>query len=648
MFFWRAWLLLVLAFAWLPAALADQSQRLVLVQGGKPKSVIVVAPAASKAAQAAAVELQTYVAQISGAMLPIRSEKNLPAGSHRQTLILVGTGELARAAGLATVKPQPEGFVIRTVGNLLLVSGTNDEAAGDNGTAFAVSALLEDQLGVRWLWPGPLGEVVPRSASITVGSLDRVEAPVLRQRKIRDTLRNDNPRKYGRGRRLMKMDPLVVHRMMVESDQWRDRQRLGGSLDLKYQHAFRHWWPEFHKQHPDYFAEQLNGSRDWPLVLGDYDRAKLCISNPDVLEQFMADAVVYLNQHPKLASVSASPNDNAYGGHCMCRQCKAWDVQQAQRVPLVSVNGAGLRVKFQYPALSDRYIHFYNLAAERLEKVMPGKYIAGYAYGAWRFPPVRERVRDNVVIGFVGFNRLSDNQWNADRENWRQWAKITRHLFLRPNLLNEGHGYPRVYVHRLARMLRDCSDTGLMGVDFDSLTHHWAGQGLNYYVLAKLLWNPQADVDAIVDDYCRKGFGAAAPAIKAYFQALERHTLDVSAKVDIEKRRDYVMTALPYNKSEVFAALQKHLDEARRLAAADKLVQQRIQFLAKGLEYAQLQSKALMAIQAAGSDESTPEAARAVAARQGFYEENKHSFAIGVAELVGFEAQSRDLRGPQD
>ena len=39
-----------------------------------------------------------------------------------------------------------------------------------------------------------------------------------------------------------------------------------------------------------------------------------------------------------------------------------------------------------------------------------------------------------------------------------------------------------------------------IGTDFDSCCHNWATQGLNYYVCAKLHWNPDLDVDALIDE----------------------------------------------------------------------------------------------------------------------------------------------------
>lgn len=52
---------------------------------------------------------------------------------------------------------------------------------------------------------------------------------------------------------------------------------------------------------------------------------------------------------------------------------------------------------------------------------------------------------------------------------------------------------PTVYVHRLAEDLRFCAAHKMMMTDFDCCYQHWATDGLNYYVLAKLLWEAERD-----------------------------------------------------------------------------------------------------------------------------------------------------------
>src|SRR3954454_17331820 len=82
-------------------------------------------------------------------------------------------------------------------------------------------------------------------------------------------------------------------------------------------------------------------------------------------------------------------------------------------------------------------------------------------------------------------------------------------------------GMPLIYVHRFADDFRHFVATGMMGTDLDSCTHNWATQGLNYYVVARLHTDPQQDVDAIIEDYCRAGFGPAAQTMRLYFARLE-------------------------------------------------------------------------------------------------------------------------------
>jgi len=628
---------------------AGASNELTLVKEGKPACVIVIPGAASSITKDAAAEMRDGLRRISGADVPIKAEKDLSTTERAATLIAVGEGDLARECGVDAKSLKPEGFHIKTIGNRLVLVGRENAYDGESreqGTYYAAIALLENQLGVRWLWPGPLGEVVPKRATITVPEMDVTDAPALKIRVIRDAIVNRNKSKYELSRQWMKMEPERVRQMAQESASWLRRQRIGRSIQMNYGHGFTKWWDAYHETHPDYFAQQLNGKRDHYQTLGGTDRVKICVSNPAVLDQWIQNAQAFFKEHPEIASFSATPNDNAYSGHCLCERCKAWDAKDAPTtVTLVSVDAAGKRASFPYPALTDRYVHFYNLAAERLEKVCPGKLIGGYAYGGWRTPPVHEKVRDNVVMGYVGFNRLPITaMYERDRAEWDAWAKAAPHIFLRPNLLHFGHGYPLFYPNRLGETIRHCAETGMIGVDFDSLMHHWANQGVNYYVLTKLLWNPKADVNKLIDNYCAAGFGKAAPAIKGYFVELGKYTERLGAAVSGEKD-GFGEEVLPVHTPELFAALQAPLDKARKLAADDPAILERIAFLEKGLQYLRLHTEVIrQSLQNPGKKASKALEDAAVA-RQRFYEENKFSFAVGVPDAVYEDSRNRIFHG---
>src|SRR5437016_12611158 len=97
-------------------------------------------------------------------------------------------------------------------------------------------------------------------------------------------------------------------------------------------------------------------------------------------------------------------------------------------------------------------------------------------------------------------------------------------------LLSRREGLPLLYVHRFGEDFRYLADHGMLGTDFDSCCHHWATQGLNYYVVARLSWNPEQSVDVLVDDYCRAGFGPAARSVRRYFDRLEALLDDSASK----------------------------------------------------------------------------------------------------------------------
>src|SRR5205085_11557300 len=103
-----------------------------------------------------------------------------------QAWILVGEGRLAGKLGLTSKGLGPGGILLSAKGNVLALFGTDASTPSDpNGTRYAVTTFLEDKLGVRYLWPGDLGKVVPRQETITVTDFQHRFTPKLTQRRIR-------------------------------------------------------------------------------------------------------------------------------------------------------------------------------------------------------------------------------------------------------------------------------------------------------------------------------------------------------------------------------------------------------------------------------------------------------------------------------
>jgi hypothetical protein len=169
--------------------------------------------------------------------------------------------------------------------------------------------------------------------------------------------------------------------------------------------------------------------------------------------------------------------------------------------------------------------------------------------------------------------------------DWEAWSKAAKRIYFRPNLMLLGRrdGLPLLYVHKFGKDFRYLAGHGMMGTDFDSCCHNWATQGLNYYVVARLNWNPDQDVDAIVDDYCRAGFGPAAKSVRRYFDRLESLMDQAAAKK---------AKAAEAFGAEPVAGLRKELEQARKEAGGDAVVAKRVAFLELGLRWAEVEARA--------------------------------------------------------
>jgi hypothetical protein len=101
--------------------------------------------------------------------------------------------------------------------------------------------------------------------------------------------------------------------------------------------------------------------------------------------------------------------------------------------------------------------------------------------------------------------------------------------------------------------------------------------------VARLHWNPEQDVDALVDDYCQAGFGPAAKSIRRYLAGLEALMDEAAAK------KEKVTSVF---KSKGMSGLRKELEQARREAQNDAVVSQRIAFLELGLRWTEMEVRA--------------------------------------------------------
>jgi hypothetical protein len=568
-------------------ALVAEGRAVTLVEKGQARAVIVLPQSPSRAAEVAARVLRDHIRQMSGADLPIQREDRVTGSpTQDQAWVLVGEGKLTEKLGLTGKGLGPGGIALSAKGHVLALIGSDARTPSDaDGTRYAVTTFLEDKLGVRYLWPGELGKVVPRRETILVNDFQHRFNPPLGQWRIRNMPYHDRIQ-TGLDRLGFTKDDYerlreAAQRSQAESPDWFAWQRLGGTLNLSGGHAFGHLWGKYGKDHPDWFALQPNGSRDQSA---SPDRARLCKSNPELIAAIAREKIEELNRNPDLLGVALGPNDGGRTSFCTCPKCEALDSPKGRKVLLWDFTG-GTRRDFEHVSLTDRMAYFWNAVAEQVAKVHPDKLLVVDAYSAYAAPPVERKLHPNLVVRFAPLGYHDDDYRQEGLRDWEGWSRAAKKIYFRPNLMLLGRreGMPLLYVHKFGADFRHLAGHGMMGTDFDSCCHHWSTQGLNYYVVARLHWNPEQDVDALVDDYCRAGFGPAAKSVRRYFDRLEALMNEAAA------RKGKATAAFA---PEALATLRKELEQAHKEAGDDALIVKRVAFLEIGLHWTEIEARA--------------------------------------------------------
>ncbi|HLS27754.1 MAG TPA: DUF4838 domain-containing protein [Opitutales bacterium] len=543
---------------------ADAENLVVFVADGQPAATVVLSENPTEGHERAAELLVDSVEQMSGARLPVVSNPRLVKTENR---IWIGMRpEVAQhfaETDFDFTKPE-ELIMVAKEGELVLAGRdeTVDGAPVHAGTLLSVLTFLQDRLGVRWLWPGEDGTDFLASKNIAFAPFEYRYHPPLTHRNLRAVnfanrwrtfLSREDRRKAPNKEALIEKhvggyDAMLE--LMDEKDReaqaWFNRQRAGahtprilgdsfnqaarGSFPFEAPHSFGEWYDRFAESHPEWFALQPDGLRvseqDEPYPRPD--RVKLCISNPEVAEQWLKDAEAFFRANPNATVISASPNDGGWQGYCVCEVCKSWDAPDAPILPR-ELQWRGHRE--EHRAITDRYVKFWNILARGLKERFPDRdlKIGVWAYCAYEPAPVREVLEDNIIPGYVGIRNLEVGKNSRERiENnvaaWRGWVEQgASGMVWRPNTLKRNAGLPYVYMHRHGDVWNELAKNNIVGFDVDSIHHHWSTQGPQFYVMAQLVWDPTLKVLEILDDYYRRAFGEeAAKYVDAYFAVFEQ------------------------------------------------------------------------------------------------------------------------------
>ncbi len=446
------------AFLLMYAALSASGQVNLFVDGSSEYRIVIASDPDPLEDRAATV-LQDYLNRISGFKMEIVTDLEEPIAGE----ILVGrTNRLDEAViKVKTGKLQPDGFIIATGKERLFITG-----GGPQGTLNGVYTFLEDHLGCRMYTTGAV--VVPRIRNLTLARIRDIQNPVFSYRET-----------YFPGR----FDPLFRewHKLHTHhSNEWG-----------LWVHTFDDLVPPkaYFREHPEYFSE-INGRR--------VPDGQLCLSNPEVLQVLTENLQQKITEEPGAIYWSVSQNDNYLA--CQCTGCRA----EAE----------------QYGGESGLMIRFVNDVA----RMFPKKVISTLAYQYTRSAPegIVPLPNVNIMLCSIECNRslplLKDPSSASFVKDVKEWSELTSNILIWDYVVqfrNYISPFPNLRV--LQPNLEFFADQGCrMMFQQGSGGTESEFYELRTYLIAKLLWDPDQDPQAIIDEFLSGYYGAAAPHIGEY------------------------------------------------------------------------------------------------------------------------------------
>ena len=548
-----------------------------------PGNFEIIPESRNNVAEFAAKELSEILSEIFGTKItPVKKS----TGKTYQ--ILVGDRKAAAEIKVDPAAFDRDGYIIRTVGNKILIVGKDNPESrpfrnayltgnkGEWGTVFGVYDFLERFAGVRFYFPGKLGNHYPAAKALEIPAIDMYERPDFLQRRFSD---------YNHGGRPIR-----------RYEGWKGQLNLlrsrAETIYIPNCHgiAYLGYYYRFGKTHPEYFALNVNGKRMIDISKR-YDLSQICFSS-GIKDELIKDAISFLkNEKPQVRNIhnirgqvswnnvhrpglpcfNIMPNDSAY--LCRCAKCWAHFSKGKQ-------------------ATTDYFWQFFIDVCEGVKKSGVPGYLTTMAYADYR-PIPTQKIPENLLVMLAlrgAWNEYLPEQQKKDIELLKAWHKKLGQktwLWTYPgkyggNMPGIPHTTPRAIASFIKRV-----KPYIFGIylecESDVLMHNY----LTYHIFAKIAWNTETDVEKLLDEHARIFYGPAAKPMKEFFDSIERNWQRIAANV-VETSAgpktifpsELILWSKIYSPAEL-ARLNGLFDQAQKLCAKDKLRLERIKFVRK-------------------------------------------------------------------
>ncbi len=504
---------------------------------------IVLPKAPTPAEKTAAAELRHYLERTVKGELAVKGQAPVR--------FLIGDSPETCQAGLFVTNMAEEAWHIRSVGTDILLAG-----GGRRGTLYATYHFLEDIIGINW-W-NAYEEDVPQAAARDLPSLNLSGKPYFLQRDMNFGSGWDHEAATRWAAR---------NRMNRFGDDYKIGAAYGGMFDFggpHFVHTFSFYIPKakYYDQHPEWFSLNKEGKR-----VGEPSKSQLCLTNEEMRKTFLKEVKAAIEKDEERVRKAGVPPPKIYDiscndcrEPCLCAACQAVaKAEESESGPL---------------------IHFVNWMAYELAKFRPGLYVSTLAYFHTYNPPKTVRPRDNVFIRLcdTDTNQAADYQVGHNRafpEKMREWHAITKNLAIWDYSITYGAASGLPYPHEYTIPF-NFATFAKNGVSVYFTEHERIDiadmHTLSSWLETKFMENPYADFAALHTRFMTRYYGAAAPFIAAYREAVRDAARDNAADIDWFAG----ISNFGYLKLPAVRRCQKFLDQAEHSVAHDPVRLKRV------------------------------------------------------------------------
>ena len=485
-----------------------------------------------------------------------RIKGRLEIGGKSPVTFHVGDTPLAKANNLLSTQLEDEQWVVRSVGDNVIVNG-----GGTRGALYATYHFLEDCCDIHW-W-SEFEEYVPTASPLALPALDMKGKPAFIYRNIYRGTRNKGGHRF-----------MIRVRQNGDSAQQIEKE-YGGCFNYgppDHCHTFDWYVPEktYFKDHPEYFS-LVNGKRR-----GGQSGGQLCLTNPELKQIFLENLFKYIEQGnakakelgvPAPRIYDVSQNDNRQP--CQCEKCAAFVKEH---------NQSGL------------YLTFVNAIAEEVEKRYPDIYISTLAYHYTELPPKGGiRARKNVIVKLTNTtsNRAVshlDEQNRYFKEFVEQWRELADNLFIWEYSITftknlTGMPYASELYH--GDLYRHYINNNVIGIFLEHESPEQADMfELKFFLETKLMEDPYQDVAKLTDLFMKKYYGPAAKYMHEYRRVID----EAARKNNAQLRWSRSLDSFAFITDEYVLRCQKLFDDAVKAVNGDELLVSRVMRARNGLD----------------------------------------------------------------